>query len=396
MTPGRLRATAVMLTAALATAACGQGSGGDGPEPIRIATIATLESQQFSAPQVRTAVEVAVREINDAGGIGGRPIEPTFCNDKFDPNEAGTCAREAISDGAVAVVGGTTPNAPSILPLLEEAGLPWLAGSGTSGPAELRSPISYPINAGAPGMGIGAGARAVALGGPNVVVMAGENEGSQAGGQQAALGVTTAGGTVRTIVVPLNAPDFSAQAANALTGGMPDAVSVAVTPEDAVKVVQALHQAGYTGPVTAPSSLFPPTSIAALGPAAEGITVMSRLTPTTSTSVPQVKQFVDQMTAADPDVRIDDLGLNAWTGVHLLAELLKDRPVEDSRTVLDALGSISAPIELGTVPAYPGVRTPAPEPDYPRVAVFETIEAKVVDGRLVQQGDFFDPLKPAA
>jgi len=31
-------------------------------------TIASFESQQFSVPQVRTAVEVAVKAINDAGG----------------------------------------------------------------------------------------------------------------------------------------------------------------------------------------------------------------------------------------------------------------------------------------------------------------------------------------
>jgi branched-chain amino acid transport system substrate-binding protein len=400
MTTRRVRSAAAILVAAgLLAAGCGSssnGSGGSGAsgDPIKIMTIASFQSQQFSVPQVRTGVEVAVKAVNDAGGIDGRQIEATFCNDKFDPNEASSCARDAVAQGAVAVIGGTTPNAGTILPILEEAGIPWLAGSGTAGPIELKSPVSYPINAGAPGMTIGAGTKAVELGGRNVVILAGENENSKIGGQQAALGVQAAGGTSKTITVPLNAPDYSAPAAAALADN-PQAVSVASTPEDAAKIVQAVRQAGYKGVVTGPSSLFPPTSIKALGASAEGITVLSRLVPTTSTDVPEIKEFIAQMTAADPQVRIDDLGLNAWTGVRLFAALMKGKTVDGAKSVVDALGAITTPIKLGTVPDYPGVQTPPPAQDYPRVAVFKTMESKVVDGALEQQGDFFDPLKPS-
>lgn len=394
MTAQRARSVAAVLVAAgLLVSACSgdTSAGASGGDPIRIATIASFESQQFSVPQVRTAVEVAVQAINDAGGIGGRTIEPSFCNDRFDPNEAAICAREAVSEGVVAVVGGTTPNASTILPILEEAGIPWLAGSGTAGPVELRSPVSYPINAGAPGMSIGAGTKAVSLGGPKVVIVSGENENSQVNGELAARGVEVAGGTSTTVVVPVNAPDYSAQVAAALAE-QPDAVSVSVTPEDAVRVVQALRQQGFQGVITSPSSLFPPTSLAALGAAAENITVLSRLVPTTSTDVPEIQRFLSQMTDADPQVRIDDLGLNAWTGVQLLSAVLDGRSVDGPQSVIDALGAITTPIELGTVPDYPGVVEPAPTADYPRVGVFMTMEAKVVDGVLVQQGDFFNPL----
>ena len=398
MSTRRVRsAAAVLVAAGLVTTACAGSPSepGSAGNPIKIMTIASFQSQQFSVPQVRTAVEVAVEEINAAGGIGGRPVEASFCNDNFDPNEASSCAREAIDEGVVAVVGGTTPNAGAVMPLLEEAGIAWLAGSGTAGPIELESPASYPLHAGAPGMGIGAGSRAVTLGGPNVVVMAGENENSQIGGQQATRGAEIAHGTVHAVTVPLNAPDYAAPAAAALAF-RPDGISLATTPEDAAKVVQALRQAGYKGIITGPSSLFPPSSITALGAAAEGITVMSRLVPTTSTDVPEIAEFVSGMTAKDPQVRIDDLGLNAWTGVRFLAKLLDGRTVEGPQSVLDALGSIETPIELGTVPPYPGVQNPPAEPDFPRVAAFATIEAKVDGGKLVQQGEFFDPLDPPA
>jgi len=394
----RRRSSALALIAAgLLLTGCGGGPAapaGAG-EPIKIMTIASFESQQFSVPQVRTAVEVAVKSINDAGGIGGRHIEALFCNDKFDPNEASACARDAAAEGAVAVIGGTTPNSTVILPILEESGIPWLAGAGVAGPVELQSPAAYPITSGAPGMMIGTGRKAVALGGKNVVILAGENENSTVGGQQAAIGVKVATGTSTTITVPLNAADYSASAAAALTHN-PEGIVIAVTPEDAVKLVQALRQAGYQGVITAPSSLIPPTSIKALGASAEGITLISRLVPTTSTNVPEVKEYVTQMTAANPQVRIEDLGLNAWTGVRLFATLMKDKTVDGPKSVLDALGSIPAPIKLGTVPDYAGVQNPPPVPDYPRVAEFKIIESKIVGGVLKQQGDFFDPLASGA
>lgn len=393
MTTRRGRPAVIALIAAgLLISACGgppapAGSGA----PIKIMTIASFQSQQFSVPHVRTAVEVAVKAINDAGGIDGRHVEASFCNDKFDPNEASSCARDAATEGAVAVIGGVTPNAGVILPILEEAGIPWLAGSGTAGPVELKGAVSYPINAGAPGMTIGAGRKAVALGGKNVVILAGENENSTIGGQQSAIGVKIAGGTSTTITVPLNAADYSASAAAALTH-KPEGIAIAVTPEDAVKVVQALRQAGYQGVITATSSLFPPASIKALGASAEGITLLSRLVPTTSTDVPEIKEFLTQMTAADPQVRIDDLALNAWTGVRLFAALMKGKAVDGPKSVIGALDAISTPIKLGTVPDYAGVQKPPPAPDYPRVAVFKTVESKIVGGVMKQQGDFFDPL----
>ena len=62
-------------------------------EPITFMTIATLESPNFSVPQVQTAIEARVKSINAAGGVNGRPLEAEFCNDRFDPNEAAACAR---------------------------------------------------------------------------------------------------------------------------------------------------------------------------------------------------------------------------------------------------------------------------------------------------------------
>jgi len=53
--------------------------------------------------------------------------------------------------------------------------------------------------------------------------------------------------------------------------------------------------------------------------------------------------------------------------------------VAGPKSVIEAL--VRSPRRsLGTVPDYPGIKTPPPSPDYPRVAVFKTMESKVVSG----------------
>jgi ABC-type branched-subunit amino acid transport system substrate-binding protein len=191
--------------------------------------------------------------------------------------------------------------------------------------------------------------------------------------------------------MPLGAPDVSAVVANALRLN-PDAVSLQVVTEDALKVVTGLRQSGYRGAIVGVTSLFPPSSIEALGSMADGIRVTGRVVPVTATQIPEVAKFREQMLAKDPGIRLDDLGLNAWTGMQLFIQVLEGKTVTDGSSVITALDSIETPIHLGTVPDYPGVPATPNNSDYPRVAVFETVQSVITDGKLEQEGDFFNPL----
>lgn len=59
--------------------------------------------------------------INEAGGIKGRKIELTVCNDKFDPNTAADCARQAAPKRVVTVIAGYQPLVPQVIPVVEAA-----------------------------------------------------------------------------------------------------------------------------------------------------------------------------------------------------------------------------------------------------------------------------------
>ena len=359
-------------------------------EPIKIMTIATLESPNFSVPQVQTAVEARVNAINEAGGVNGRPLEVEFCNDRFDPNEAAACARRAGEIGAVAVLAGTTPQAQAIFPVLAEAGIPWVGGSGTAGAIELQDPISYPIIGGSPAMLIGVGRALVEQGGPNVAVITTDNAASQAGSDAVSQGIEVAGGTAQVFPAPLDTVDFSGIVATALAT-QPDAVAITTPPEPAPKVVQSLRQAGYQGLIGSPSSLLPPASLEALGADAEGVILGYRMVPTTNTENETVAQFLEEIQAQQADVRIDELGLNAWTAVNFLADVAGELDTVDGASIMAYLDDLPAPIELGSVPPYGSGEAPE---EFPRAVNFVAILGQIQDGQVVQSGDFFDPLAP--
>jgi branched-chain amino acid transport system substrate-binding protein len=81
-----------------------------GDRPIRIG-LAGPFSDSVGAP-MRHAAELAVREINSAGGIGGRPIELIVRDDFGDPDSAVSVAEALAAADVVAVIGhvysGTT------------------------------------------------------------------------------------------------------------------------------------------------------------------------------------------------------------------------------------------------------------------------------------------------
>ena len=60
-----------------------------------------------------------VEEVNAAGGIKGRKVEMTTCNEESKAEKAVACAREMIDNGAVIIIGNTlTASLHAMLPLV--------------------------------------------------------------------------------------------------------------------------------------------------------------------------------------------------------------------------------------------------------------------------------------
>lgn len=117
-------ATAVLGVAAPAAAT--QPAEGD---PIRIGV--NIEQTGPAAVQGEAytrALEVLAGQINDAGGVLGRPLELVIVDNQSDPTEAVNQTQALIDEGVVAMIGpGTSPTTLAAMDLILSSGLPTIS-----------------------------------------------------------------------------------------------------------------------------------------------------------------------------------------------------------------------------------------------------------------------------
>ena len=139
-------------------------------DPIKVMTIAPVNTNLPPYPNIPAAAEVYEQYINDAGGIAGRPLEVITCDDRGDPNEGANCARQAVEEGVVAVVGSFVFDASRIIPVLEENNIAWFGECCPLVAQEFESPISYALGSLFPAQGTGNGWKMAQDGCEKVVV----------------------------------------------------------------------------------------------------------------------------------------------------------------------------------------------------------------------------------
>ena len=70
---------------------------------------------------VSNGIDLAVAEINAAGGVLGRPLEVTHMDDKFDATEGANAFNKLVSDGVCAIIGSVTSGITAGLGTLADA-----------------------------------------------------------------------------------------------------------------------------------------------------------------------------------------------------------------------------------------------------------------------------------
>ncbi|MFF1544068.1 ABC transporter substrate-binding protein [Streptomyces sp. NPDC058291] len=176
--PGSVRFTGSVRAAALTAGAltacaslavgCGVvpgATGGSGDDPIVVMTWAPEGTSATNEPGMPAFARAYARWINAAGGLNGRRLKVLTCNDHNDTVAAATCARQAVKEHAVAVVGSYSQHSDAFFPHLEGAGIPYIGGYGVTN-AEFTSPLSYPVNGGQPALLAGLGKELAADCGP--------------------------------------------------------------------------------------------------------------------------------------------------------------------------------------------------------------------------------------
>lgn len=94
--------------------------------------------------QARLGLDLAVKEINAAGGILGRPVEVIYADDKTRPASAESAARKLIEDGVLALVGPiTSQNFNAVVPVAESTKTPLLYATNYEGGKCSRYVFSF-------------------------------------------------------------------------------------------------------------------------------------------------------------------------------------------------------------------------------------------------------------
>lgn len=93
----------------------GGAAGGESKEPIHIGAIFSLTgaNSPLGVPE-KQAVELLVKELNEAGGVDGRPIKIFFEDDKSDNTEAVKAIKKLVSKDKIVAVLGSSGSGPSL------------------------------------------------------------------------------------------------------------------------------------------------------------------------------------------------------------------------------------------------------------------------------------------
>lgn len=145
--------SAATETTAGSTASSAAGStaasGAEGA-PIKVMTETAIDTNLTPYENIRDGSKYFAQWVNDQGGLVDgngvkHKLEVTFCDDKYDANEAANCARKAIDGKLVANIGGFTIDASRAIPLYEEAKVAWFGVCCPIVDQENKSPISFPL-----------------------------------------------------------------------------------------------------------------------------------------------------------------------------------------------------------------------------------------------------------
>ncbi len=352
-------------------------------EPIKVMATGTIESAAFSLPTIPLGAQIAVDEINAAGGINGRPLELVVCNDELDPNKASACVQQAVQDGVVALVGGLSVFEPIVFPLLQTSGIPWV-GASTS--TDFTTPILFPVGADGATAFSAIGAAAIETGctSPAILISA---SGSPANTAAIRAGIEVAGGTVAA-ELQTNGPDIAPLIESALAANA-DCIASGVSPAESGALVAAVQ--GRLPIVTLDGSL-PEGLAAALGSAADGIHVVSGFRLPAAGDADTVA-LAEKSLAINPDAPMDHFWITGYSSVKIVAEALSKAEDVSSDAVLSGLADVTA-FDTGFGPVI-DFSTPNSVAGFERVFNTEMLLWVIQDGLFTLAQDEALEMQPA-
>ncbi|MFI6452792.1 ABC transporter substrate-binding protein [Streptosporangium amethystogenes] len=356
---------------------------------LKLVGILTVSAPSVGFPDQAAAIEAAVSAVNDAGGIAGRKVELTVCNDQADPNVSAKCAQDAVGQGAIAVIGGLSVGGSGMVPVLEQAGIPLL--SHPINPLEFTSKTSWPIPGGTPVSFSGAAIGLVKTHGcKKIDAITQSLPSSIASADFADAGLRSLGMKLNAkIAVPTTNADYGPPVAQVVSNGA-DCVVLALPPGEAGKAIAALGAGAPGVKAGLAAASLTQALIDQIGKAAEDVLLSDSFLPVNSDEAGMVA-FRDAMRKYKPDATPTSAGVVVWSAVAAVKAAAESvQGTVDATSVQEALGRLSA-VETGVGPAL-NLTTPLGIKDFDRILNTNVVTYTVKNGTYSDAAEPFSVL----
>ena len=366
-------------------------------EPIKAMTITSLESQGPVYPNIGNTAEVYEKWINKRGGIGGRPLDVQVCDERGKPTDAAACARKAVSDKVVAVIGSFSFLGTNIMPALTKAGIANFGECCPITPPEWTADNSFPMGT-QPLYAVGLVKRAVEDGckAINAVII----DGAQ-GFVPPMENAMKANGMKfgKTIILPPTSQDYTPQIAEATSDGA-DCLVMVVSETPFVAWNQAFVQSGSEARLYGPQGNLSAVSLAGIGNKLDG-SIIAGMYPDLSTEPwADYRQALEEEKAPEgPDYNsLGGMGTwAAYTGFKQVAEAIEGGGANiDSASFLAQAAKTTNLDTKGMVPVIDFTKEWVENPDYKRLFNRTVVFSTVKDGKVVPLTTEFEDVSDLA
>jgi branched-chain amino acid transport system substrate-binding protein len=308
-----------------------------GQEVIKIANIVELSGGGATAgTNFKNGVELAVKEINAAGGILGKKIQTTTSDTQSNPGVAKGLTQKAVDDDVFAIFGPVFSG--SIMVSMGEsrkAEIPNFTGGEASSITAQGNPYVFRTSFGQD-TSFPKVARYINSKAKTLAVIYVNNDFGK-GGRDAIAKLLNGSPTkiVADISTDAGQVDFSAAVLKAKQSNA-DALFVYTNEEESARALRELRKQGWTKPIIGETTLTGQKVIELAGEAANGAVAHVGLT----VDAPQFKGFSTKF-QQEYKYTSDHNGIKGYTGIYILKAAIEKAGKLDRKAVAAALKNVS-------------------------------------------------------
>ena len=307
-------------------------------QTIKIANIVELSGTGTTAGTLfKNGVELAVKEINENGGILGKKIDSTTVDTQTNPGVAKGLTQKAVDDGVLAIFGPVYSGSIMVSMAESKRGeVPNFTGGEAAAITQQGNPYVFRTSFGQ-STSFPKLVKYINIKAKTLAVIYVNNDFGK-GGRDTLTKLMASGPTqiVADISTDAGQVDFSAAVLKAKQSNA-DAIFAYTTEEESARLLRELKKQGWTKPVIGETTLVGQKVIELAGDAANGAVAHVGLT--VDAPIPEMLKFKAKYYQAYGSIS-DHNGIKGYTGVYVLKAAIEKAGKIDRKAVTDALHGI--------------------------------------------------------